>query len=234
MHLKTLWGIGLILALVACSAETPSTSPAALEIEDSQPISEETISDSDNDPIKILAFGDSLTDGFGVEPEMAYPAQLERKLHGNGLTHIEVVNGGISGETSSGGLSRVDWMLNLEPDIVIVTTGGNDGLRGVDLELTRSNIDQIVADFQAGGAIVVVGGMQIIQNLGETYTEEFQQIYPDVAAKHNTILIPFFLEGVAADPELNQPDFIHPTAEGYAIIVDNIYPFVEEALTAIN
>ncbi|MFK7802298.1 MAG: arylesterase [Anaerolineae bacterium] len=192
------------------------------------------ISEPDPKPsIRILAFGDSITEGFGVEPDMAYPAQLERKLRADGYD-VEVVNGGISGETSSGALTRLDWTLRTEPDIVIVNTGGNDGLRAIDLDLTSENIDQIVGGFDESGAVVVVAGMQIIENLGEEYTTEFAGIYPAVAEKYDTILLPFFLEGVAADPELNQDDFIHPTAEGYTIVVDNMYPYVIEALEQLK
>ncbi len=123
-------------------------------------------------------------------------------------------------------------MLNTEPDIVIVETGANDALRGVDLELTRKNIDEITRRFTDSGVVVVIAGLQIIQNLGQDYTIEFAEIYPAVAEKHGSILIPFVLEGVAANPDLNQPDFIHPTAEGYAVMVEHIYPFILEAVRA--
>ncbi len=142
----------------------------------------------------------------------------------------KVINGGISGETSTSALARIDWMLNTQPDIVIVETGANDALRGVDLELTRKNIDEITRRFTDSGAVVVIAGLQIVQNLGQDYTTEFAEIYPTVAEKHGSILIPFVLEGVAANPELNQPDFIHPTAEGYAVMVEHIYPFILEAI----
>lgn len=216
--------------LFGASACTPAVSePEA--ISESKPVQ---VSQPDPEPaINILAFGDSLTEGFGVDSDMAYPAQLERKLQADGYNVI-VVNGGISGETSSGALTRLDWTLRTKPDIVIVNTGGNDGLRAIDLDLTRENIDQIVGEFDDSGVIVVVAGMQIIENLGEEYTTEFAGIYPAVAEKHSAILIPFFLEGVAADPELNQDDFIHPTAEGYRIIVDNLYPYVVEALEELE
>lgn len=179
----------------------------------------------------ILAFGDSLTEGFGVDPQESYPAQLERKLKADGYD-ARVINGGISGETSTSALARVDWMLNTQPDIVIVETGANDALRGVDLELTRQNIDEITRRFMDGGAVVVIAGLQIIQNLGQDYTTGFAEIYPAVAEKHGSILIPFVLEGVAANPELNQADFIHPTAEGYAVMVEHIYPYILEAIRA--
>ncbi len=209
----------LVLILAACGSAEPAPRPTPT-VETAAPAA---------DRITIVAFGDSLTEGFGVEPGESYPAQLGAKLEANGYD-IDVVNGGISGETSSGGLSRVDWMLGTEPDIVIVETGGNDGLRGIELSETAANIDEIVRKFDESGVIVIVAGMQIVQNLGEEYTTEFAAIYPTVATKYGTILIPFFLEGVAADPDLNQPDFIHPTGDGYTVIVDNIYPFVVEAI----
>jgi acyl-CoA thioesterase-1 len=177
----------------------------------------------------ILAIGDSLTEGFGVDLQDNYPSQLGRKLERDGFK-VKVINGGISGETSSAALTRLDWMLRTQPDIVIVETGANDALRGIDLEVTRTNIDKIVRRFSENGVVVIVAGLQIIQNLGPEYTTEFAAIYPEVAAQHGAILIPFVLEGVAADPELNQPDFIHPNALGYAVMVDHIYPYVLEAI----
>ncbi|MGB1251397.1 MAG: arylesterase [Candidatus Promineifilaceae bacterium] len=185
----------------------------------------------DNNAITILALGDSLTAGFGVAPNDSYPAQLERKLRADGY-NVTITNAGISGETSSAALSRAEWVMRANPQIVIIETGGNDGLRGIDLAITRENIDLLTEQFTANGTIVVVAGMQIISNLGEAYASEFASIYPDVADAHDAILIPFFLEGVAADPELNQADYIHPTAEGYRVIVEQIYPFVEMAIAS--
>ena len=164
-----------------------------------------------------------------MDPQENYPAQLQSKLQADGYK-ARVINGGISGETSTSALARVDWMLNTQPDIVIVETGANDALRGVDLELTQKNVDEITRRFTESGAVVVVAGLQIIQNLGQDYTDDFAGIYPAVAKNHNAILIPFVLEGVAANPDLNQADFIHPTAEGYAVMVDHIYPFILEAI----
>ena len=214
--------------LVACGGDP--TEPVDLPPEPTQPTAEPNGVAAET--ITILAFGDSLTAGFGVDEAENYPSQLEAKLLADGY-QVEVINGGVSGETSSGGLTRLDWMLTSEPDIVIVETGGNDGLRGVELDETRDNIDQIVGGFSAE-AIVIVAGMQIVQNLGEEYTTEFAAIYPAVAERHDAILIPFFLEGVAADPDLNQADFIHPTAEGYTVVVDHIYPFVLDALSRLE
>ena len=177
----------------------------------------------------IVCMGDSLTAGYGVDEDQAYPALLEKRLHEAGLAYT-VINAGISGETSSGALSRLDWMLTLNPDIVILETGANDGLRGVDPALTRRNIDAIVSDLQARGIIVVLAGMQMVRNLGPDFTRAFSAIYPDIARQNDLILMPFFLEGVAGRPRLNQADGIHPTPEGYRIIVANLYPYVRDAI----
>ncbi|MEZ4511929.1 MAG: arylesterase [Chloroflexota bacterium] len=213
----------LLITLYCLLITTSCTTPAATPTPTPPPTT------TAEPGLTLLAFGDSLTEGLGVAMEDNYPAQLQRKLQADGYS-VEVINGGISGETSSSALSRVEWMLGTHPDIVIVETGANDALRGVDLALTRDNIDQIVGQFSDSGAVVIVAGMQIIQNLGEDYTTEFAAIYPDIAEKHGSILIPFALEGVAADPALNQPDFIHPNAEGYTVMVDHIYPFVLDAI----
>ena len=177
----------------------------------------------------IVAVGDSLTEGWGVNESEAYPARLEQKLRVNGYPY-QVVNAGVSAETSSGTLSRVNWVLNLKPDIVILETGGNDGLRAIDPELTEANLNAIIDRFQDDGVDVVLAGMQTIQNLGQEYTDAYRDIYPTVAAEQEVILIPFFLEDVAAEPALNQADGIHPTAEGYEIIVETVYPYVVEAI----
>ena len=176
-----------------------------------------------------MAVGDSLTEGLGVEEEFAYPAVLEERLRKQGYPY-QVVNAGISGETSSGTLSRIKWVLTLKPDIVILVTGANDGFRGIDSGLVKSNIRTIIQSFKEKNVIVVLGGMQIVQNLGQDYTTAFAKIYPEVARSEDVIFIPFFLAGVAADPGLNQADRIHPTAEGYRKIVETVYPYVIEAV----
>ena len=177
----------------------------------------------------VLAIGDSLTEGLGVEDEFAYPALLQRKLFEQNYKY-KVINAGVSGETSSGVLSRIKWALTLNPDIVILATGANDGLRGIDPELIKSNITQIIQILKAEYIIVVLAGMQMVQNLGQDYTTAFAKIYPEIAQTQDVILIPFFLAGVGGKPELNQADGIHPTAEGYRIIVENIYPYIMEAI----
>ncbi|MEE4357698.1 MAG: arylesterase [Desulfococcaceae bacterium] len=177
----------------------------------------------------IAAVGDSLTEGYGVEEEEAWPALLEKKLHDKGFP-FQVINAGISGETSSGTLSRISWIMNLNPDIVILETGANDGLRGIEPSLTRKNIDESVRLLQQKGVTVVLAGMKMVRNLGSEYTQEFAGIYPAVAGKYGIPLIPFFLEGVAGEPALNQADGIHPTAEGYKIISETVCDYALKAI----
>lgn len=177
----------------------------------------------------IVAFGDSLTQGHVLPEEEAYPAQLDRKIKAEGYAY-KVVNAGINGETSSGALSRVKWILRMKPDIVILETGANDGFRGIPPELIEKNISEIIRILQENGVTVVLAGMQMLSNLGAEYTEAFRSVYPRVARQYNVILVPFFLEGVAGEPSLNLPDGIHPTAEGYGIVVKNVWPHVLEAI----
>jgi len=181
----------------------------------------------------IVAVGDSLTAGLGVNEEEAYPARLEKKLRAAGYDW-KVVNAGISGETSSGTLSRINWVMKLRPDIVILETGANDGLRGIDPAVTRKNIDETIRILKQQNVTVVLAGMRMVRNLGKEFTKGFADLYPFLARKHGLILVPFFLQGVAGDPSLNQPDGIHPTAEGYRIITENIYPFAQKAIDRIK
>ncbi len=177
----------------------------------------------------IVSIGDSLTEGLGVDEEFTYPALLQNKLMQDGWLY-KVINAGVSGETSSGALSRIDWALTLNPDIVILVTGANDGLRGIDPQLIRANITKIIHLLKERKIMVVLGGMQMAQNLGQHYTTAFTNVYPEIAKAQDVILMPFFLEGVGGKPDLNQSDGIHPTAEGYRIIVDNVYPYVVQAI----
>lgn len=196
----------------------------------SQPAPQQAAQDTEG---MIVAMGDSLTAGFGVAEEEAYPAQLERKLREAGY-RFRVINAGVSGETSSGARTRTEWMLTLKPAIVILETGANDGLRGIDTTLTQQNIDAIVQTLTSRQVVVVLAGMRMMRNLGETYTAAFAQMYPTVAQQHNVILFPFFLTGVAGERHLNLPDGIHPTAAGYRIIVDNLYPYVLQAIEQLR
>ena len=178
----------------------------------------------------IVAVGDSLTAGLGVDESEAYPAQLQRKLAGDGY-YFNVVNAGVSGETSSGALSRIEWVIStLKPDIIILETGANDGLRGIDPDILRKNLDRIVSVIKANNIEVLLCGMKILPNMGPEYSKAFERIYPEIARKHAIPLIPFFLEGVGGDPRFNQPDRLHPTAKGYRRIVDHIYPYVLDVI----
>jgi acyl-CoA thioesterase-1 len=179
----------------------------------------------------IVALGDSLTEGLGVAEEFTYPALLEKKLQSGGY-HYRVINAGVSGETSSGTLARIKWVLTLKPDIVILVIGANDGFRGIDPELIKTNILTIVRVLKENKVIVLLGGMQMGQNMGKEYITAFEKLYPLVAREENVGLVPFFLTGVAANPNRNQADGIHPTAEGYRVAVDHIFPYVIEAIEA--
>ncbi len=170
---------------------------------------------------RIVAFGDSLTAGLGVAQEDAYPAQLQRRLEEAGYRY-RVINAGVSGDTTAGGVRRVDWVLNSKPSIVILELGANDGLRGIDLAQTKVNLETIIRRLQAAGVTVILAGMKLPPNYGEDYTARFSAIYQELAATYRVPLMPFFLEGVAAREGLNQADGIHPTEAGYRVIVENL------------
>jgi acyl-CoA thioesterase I len=173
----------------------------------------------------IVAFGDSLTAGLGVPADQTYPALLGDRLRREGYEY-KVVNAGVSGDTTAGGLRRVDWALRLKPEIVILELGVNDALRGQNLASVRANLDRLVARFQDAGARVLVAGMRLPPNYGTPYAEEFRRLFGEVARARNAPHIPFFLDGVGAIPRLNQADGIHPTSEGYAIVVEHLWPFL--------
>ena len=177
----------------------------------------------------ILFFGDSLTAGYGLEQEEAFPALIQQKIDSLGLSY-KVVNAGLSGETTSGGKNRIDWVLKQNVDIFVLELGANDGLRGIPLEETRKNLQEII-DFvreENEDIEIILAGMQIPPNMGQEYTTEFKNIFPELAEKNNVRLVPFLLEGVAGNPELNQEDGIHPTAEGQEILADNVWQVLEE------
>jgi acyl-CoA thioesterase-1 len=179
----------------------------------------------------IIALGDSLTAGLGVDEEEAYPAVLQEKLQQSGY-NWQVINGGISGETSSGALTRIGWIIAQQPDIVILETGANDGMRGIPTWLIKDNISQSVQLLKEANVEVVLAGMQMLQNLGPDYTRQFAEVYPTVAQEQKILLIPLFLEQVAGTPSLNLPDFIHPTPEGHRIVAQTVYPYVVRAIQA--
>lgn len=183
--------------------------------------------------LTIVAVGDSLTAGLGVAEEEGYPALLERQLQDGGLD-VRVINAGVSGETTSGTLARIDWVLTLQPDIVILETGANDGLRGIDPGLVRENIRRIIERLEEKRIVVVLAGMRMVWNLGPVYTADFNRIYAEIAKEKGLIFMPFFLEGVATNPALNIEDGIHPNPQGYRVIVANLLPYVNEAVAAAD
>lgn len=178
---------------------------------------------------RILAFGDSLTHGYGLAAGTEFPAVLERRLREKGLK-VTVINAGVSGDTSSGGLARIGWSLADRPDLVIVELGANDALRGINPGLTGRNLDRIITEFKAADVTVLLAGMMAPPNLGAEYGAEFNSLYPRLAAKHDVAFFPFFLKDVAAVPALNQNDYMHPNAAGVEVIVANILPLVLQIL----
>jgi acyl-CoA thioesterase I len=179
--------------------------------------------------LTIVALGDSLTEGYGVDESQSYPALLEARLQKEGFP-CTVINAGISGETSSGLLSRINRVLLLKPDIVILCTGANDGLGMTDHRLIRNNISQMVRIFKAHQVTVVLAGMKMLVNYGSSYTEPYERLYAEIAEQEQLLFMPFFLEGIAGKPELNLADGIHPNAKGYMILTAAIYPRVLKAI----
>ncbi|MBL8644379.1 MAG: arylesterase [Rhodospirillaceae bacterium] len=193
-----------------------------------------SVTAADQPPIRILAFGDSLTAGYGLaDLADAFPAQLERALKAKGH-NVTIVPGGISGDTTTGGLNRIDWSLSDKPDAVIVELGGNDGLRAVDPAVTEQSLDGLVARIRKDDIPVLLAGMLAPPNLGRDYAARFDAVFPRVAKKHGVLLYPFFLDGVAGIPALNQPDRIHPNPQGVKVIVEKILPSVEKLITQVQ
>jgi acyl-CoA thioesterase-1 len=205
----------VLLGMFACSNESPS--------------GENRSESQANDGMglgTIVAVGDSLTAGYGVDESEAYPALLEKRLHLDGFS-FKVINAGISGETSSGTLSRIEWVIrSLKPDIIILETGANDGLRGVDPQVLEKNLDGIITIIKAHGIDILLAGMKMPPNLGPVHTARFSNVFPRIADKHHIPLIPFFLKSVVGDARYNLSDRMHPNPEGYRRILEYIYPYV--------
>ena len=177
----------------------------------------------------ILDFGDSLTAGYGLPESQAFPARLEAWLRRQGIS-ARVVNAGVSGDTTAGGLARLDWALADKPDLVILALGANDALRGIDPAIVRANLDKMMRKIEAAGARLLLLGMRAPPNWGEAYRRDFDLIFPDLAHAHRVPLYPFILEGVAMQPQLNQADGLHPNARGVAVMVDHVGPVVARVL----
>ena len=216
---------GLLLAVLACvlacgPAPAPARDPAPGTPSPAAPVTDAPV---------ILALGDSLTAGYGLAQSQAWPTLVQARLKAAGYGH-RVVNAGVSGDTSAGGLARLDWQLSQKPAVVVLELGGNDGLRGLPVEHTRDNLAKIIQRCQATGATVLLAGMQIPPNMGPDYTAAFRDMYPSLAKEFGVPLIPFLLEGVAGDTKLNQRDGIHPTAEGQAILAETVWQSLEPLL----
>ncbi|WP_226998991.1 arylesterase [Flavisolibacter tropicus] len=179
----------------------------------------------------ILFYGNSLTAGYGVEPSQAFPALIQQKIDSMNLSY-KVVNAGVSGETSSGGNSRIDWILKQPVDVFVLELGANDGLRGIPVTETKKNLQSIISKVKAKYPHVklVLAGMQVPPNMGQTYARSFQSIYPELAQANNMALIPFLLQGVGGEAKLNQQDGIHPTPEGHQIVAANVWQIVKGIL----
>ncbi|UZH55253.1 arylesterase [Salinimicrobium tongyeongense] len=210
--------------------ENKAAPNVASEVEnetDNAEASEET-----QDTGTILFFGDSLTAAMGLDLAEGYPAEIQKIIDSLKLNY-EVVNAGLSGETTAAGRNRIDWVLNQDVDVFVLALGANDGLRGIPVTETRKNLQAIIdkARQKNPDVEIVLAGMQIPPNLGAEYTSNFKELFPELAEENNIHLIPFLLEGVAGDPELNQQDGIHPTAEGYDIVAMNVWEILEPVLT---
>lgn len=234
------------LALVGCQpapqeeelTDPATTDPATTDPATTDPatVAEEIDSGGEDassagDETLVVFLGDSLTAGFGLDTEQAFPALVEAQLRDAGYA-VRTVNAGVSGDTTAGGLRRLDWLLRQDPDVLVVALGGNDGLRGVELTSSEENLRQILQKAQDAEVQVLLAGMLIPPNYGADYTEGFAALYPRLAKEFGVPLIPFLLEGVAAQPELNLPDEIHPTAEGQEIVAETVRKHLESLLEA--
>jgi acyl-CoA thioesterase-1 len=215
----------LAISTVSCRGtnDKKSTAPQVTEAVDS-------LQTQTKDKV-ILCFGNSLTAGMGLDVEEAFPALLQHKIDSLGLSY-EVINAGLSGETSAAGKSRVEWILNQKVDVFILELGANDGLRGISPIETKNNLQAIIDIVRGKNADtkIILAGMQMPPNLGEAYTNAFKNMFPELADKNNIELIPFLLENVAGIPELNQSDGIHPTVEGQKVLAENVWNVLKDVL----
>lgn len=222
-----------LLTALACR-ETVDTEPESLTAQASESptaAASEPAAPSEGAP-RIVFLGDSLTAGLGLDESQAFPAVIGRRLEARGIT-AQIVNAGVSGDTTAGGVTRIEWVLRQEPDILVVGLGGNDGLRGLSPEMTEDNLRRILSKALVAGSRPVLLGMRLPPNLGPQYVQRFEEIYPRLAAELDVTLVPFMLDGVAGVTELNLPDGIHPTAEGQVRVAENLLPWILEALESL-
>ncbi|MEE2671520.1 MAG: arylesterase [Bdellovibrionota bacterium] len=184
---------------------------------------------ADQAPKKLVIIGDSITEGYGLSKEKAYPAVLEKMIQKNGHNY-KVINGGISGSTTSSAMSRLTWFLRSKPDMIILALGANDGLRGIKVDVSKANLEKFIEKCQQEKVKVVIAGMQVPPNYGEEYGKAFRQMYKDIISKYKIPSIPFLIEGVAGKAELNIEDGIHPNEKGHEIVAQNVYKHIKELL----
>ena len=227
------------MAFGGCSSPGPEATPptegpgaTAAENAPADDFSSAKSDGEDRGPV-VVFLGDSLTAGYGLDEQQAFPYLVEQALAA-ALPTLRVVNAGISGDTTAGGLSRLDWLLRQQPDVLVVALGGNDGLRGLDPAASEENLRRIITRAQEEGARVLLVGMLIPPNYGPEYTRAFAGIYPRLAAEFDVPLVPFLLEGVAGDVSLNQADGIHPTAEGQALVAQTVLAHLEPLLNELG
>ncbi|HEX9732806.1 MAG TPA: arylesterase [Thermoanaerobaculia bacterium] len=224
---RTSFVLLLFSLLPACSDAPPPPPPAP------EPAATAPAPPPADDLPLVVFLGDSLTAGLGLDEERAFPAVIGRRLAAEG-TPIRVVNAGVSGDTTAGGLRRLRWLLRQQPDVVVVSLGGNDGLRAFDAEMSEENLRRIVVETRAAGARVLLTGMLVPPNYGPDYAESFRAIYPRLAAELDVPLVPFLLDGVGGNPELNQGDGIHPNAEGQERVAEIVLPYLKDVLAELT
>lgn len=182
------------------------------------------------DEFTVLFLGDSLTEGYGLDDGESFPSLIENMLDNDGMDHIKVINAGISGSTSASGLSRLQWYIRSRPDLMVLSLGANDGLRGLSIDEMKANLSRTIEFAQTNGVATIITGMLVPPNMGPEYAEAFARVFPDLAADYNLPLMPFLLQDVAAVPELNQSDGIHPNVAGTQIVAKNLYDFLQAYL----
>lgn len=182
----------------------------------------------------ILFMGNSLTAGFGLEPSEAFPALIQQKIRNAGM-NFKVIPAGLSGETTTSGLRRIDWLFKQKVDVFVLELGGNDGLRGITLALTKQNLQDMIDKAKSYNPKIkiILAGMEVPPNMGDVYTAEFRKMYPELSKKNNVVLIPFLLDGVGDRPELNQRDGIHPTAEGHTVVAETVWKYLKPVLQSL-